>query len=58
MWSIHVYNNCVIVCAIFSSGVLWVHTLLSLLYLIITTLFMIHYSLQLGKYHHLYVHMV
>ena len=33
-----------------SAGVLWVHTLFSLLYLCITVIFVVHYSLKLGKY--------
>ena len=32
-----------------SAGVLWVHTLFSLLYLCITVIFVVHYSLKLGK---------
>jgi len=38
-----------------SAGVLWVHTLFSLVYLCITALFVIHYSLKLGKYQQDYV---
>ena len=33
-----------------SSGVLWLHTIFSLLYLVVTGIFTIHYSLQLGKH--------
>ena len=33
-----------------SASVLWVHTLFSLLYLCITVIFVVHYSLKLGKY--------
>ena len=37
------------------SSVLWVHTLFSLVYIFIVILFMIHYSLRLGRLKELYV---
>ena len=41
---------CVCVCTFSRNSVLWVHTLFSLLYLVITGLFMIRFSLKLGKF--------
>jgi len=39
----------------FSSGVLWLHTLFALFYLILTATFMFYYVIQLGKYQSDYV---